>query len=593
MFKIRSQIFQKTIQVQTVQLITVIFIFKLLNIRTKLQYYVRLYAIFGLALLVMLFACQDAVESSSSVLETSLSLPTSEIVGNSASPMGTNVAYIRDWSASQPFVDVFKTARPFAAHSPEAVSYDENGWPNNLNGVQAKTYLLTKLSGAGDNTIPLGRYTVLYEGKGKISYKGLGKLVDSAPGRDVLIIDNLNGMLRLAITETDTTDYIRNIRVLMPGGICQSDPFHHAARAEDCPAGDYRSYEQHHQDILFNPDYLRYMQSFKVLRYMNFMDTNHSVVSTWSDMTRFSDASWNGYKSRTGGAPIEVMVELANRLNADPWFCMPHKASDEYIRHFADVVRDHLKPELKAYVEYSNEVWNGMFAQSDYAREQGRLQKLDRDAFKAQMKYYSKRAVQIFRIWEKSFGDTKRLVRVMATHAARTSVSDTVLGFEDAYKKTDALAVAPYFGGDPKPFRSASSVDEIFKELQSHKYSKSLPNIEKIIRKQAQLAKKYKVDLIAYEGGQHLVDWDTREDEDHPNPLFYQANRDPRMGRLYYQYLQSWKKAGGKLFVNFNSPLKWGRSGSWGVMENLNQTPADAPKYNAVLRFINENPRWW
>jgi|GEM_PF-4461692 len=65
MHVIRSQIFQKTIhaymdvgsrathgavaEVQTVQLKTVIFIFKLLNVITKLQNYVRLYAISGLS----------------------------------------------------------------------------------------------------------------------------------------------------------------------------------------------------------------------------------------------------------------------------------------------------------------------------------------------------------------------------------------------------------------------------------------------------------------------------------------------------------------------------------------------------------------
>lgn len=546
-----------------------------------------------LATLVTLFACQDADESSLSTSKRPLYLPPSEIVSNTTSPMGTNVADIRDWSASQPFVDVFKTARPFAVHSSENVSYDKNGWPTSLNGGQAETYLLTDLSRAGDNVIPSGLYTVLYEGKGKIEYNGLGKLLGSGAGRDVLYIDDLNGTLSITITETDPADYIRNIRILMPGGICQGDPLHHVASDEDCPTGDYRSFEEHSEDILFNPGYLRYMQSFKVLRFMDFMDTNDSGVTAWSDLTRLSEATWSGYGIETGGAPIEIMVELANRLDADVWFCMPHKANDEYIRRFADYVRDNLKPELKAYVEYSNEVWNSIFEQSNYAEEQGRLRKLDRDPFMAQMKYYSRRTVEIFDIWEKSFGSTKRLVRVMAGHASNMYTSETVLDFEQAYKKIDALAVAPYFGGDPEPFRSTSSVDEIFKKLQSRRYSESLPNIEKSVEELVALAKQYNVGLIAYEGGQHLADWDTSEDEQHPNPLFYQANRDPRMGVLYYAYLQSWKKAGGKLFVHFSSPDRWAKSGSWGVMENLNQTPAEAPKYNAILTFIKENPRWW
>ena len=544
-----------------------------------------------LAMQLTLFACQGSDESSASA--AAVYLPPADSVGNKTSPIGTNVGDIRDWISDQPFVDVFKTARPFSAHSSKSVTYDENGWPKQLNGGQADTYLLTELHRAGKKAIPLGLYTVLYEGKGKITYSGLGEVVGSGPGRDVLYIDNLNGTLSLTITESDPADYIRNIRVLMPGGICERDPFHHAASEEDCPDGDYRSYEEHHEEILFNPDYLRYMQSFRVLRFMDFMDTNDSGVIAWSDLTRFSEATWSGYGMDTGGASIEVMVELANRLDADPWFCMPHKANNEYIRRFADYVRDHLEPGLKVYVEYSNEVWNSMFKQSEYAEQQGRLRKLDSDAFMAQMKYYSKRTVEMFDIWEKSFGGTKRLVRVMASHASNIDTSKTVLDFEQAWEKTDALAVAPYFGGDPEPFRSAASVDKIFKTLYSRRYSESFPSVEKDIQELGKLAKKYDVDLIAYEGGQHLVDWDTSEDNEHPNPLFYQANRDPRMGVLYYQYLQSWKKAGGKLFVHFSSPGRFAKYGSWGVMENLNQTPAEAPKYNAILTFIKENPRWW
>ncbi|HIP68767.1 MAG TPA: hypothetical protein EYH06_09275 [Chromatiales bacterium] len=543
--------------------------------------------------LVLLFACRGSDDSSVNTPEVLQYLSPSEVVGNTTSPIGTNVAVIRDWTTSQPFVDVFKTARPFTVHSSEGVNYDENGWPTRLNGGQAETYLLTELNRGGDNVIPLGLYTVLYDGKGKINYGGLGKLVGSKPGHDVLYISDLNGTLNITITETDPTDYIRNIRVLMPGGICLSDRFHHAASEDDCPDGDYRSYEEYHEEILFNPDYLRYMQSFKVLRFMDFMNTNDSSITEWSDITSFSGATWSGYEADKGGAPIEVMVKLANQLNADAWFCMPHKANDEYIRNFADSVKEHLKPELKAYVEYSNEVWNSIFTQSDYADEQGKFRNLDGDSYKAQMKYYSRRSVQIFNIWENSFGGRERLVRVMSTHAPNIDASETVLDFEEAYKKTDALAVAPYFGGDPEPFRSVSSVNEIFKILNSRRYPESLPNIEKNIAELGKLTKKYNVDLIAYEGGQHLADWDTSEDEQHPNPLFYRANRDPRMGILYYQYLQSWRKAGGKLFVHYTSPRMWTKVGSWGVMENLNQTPAEAPKYNAILTFIRENPRWW
>ena len=56
------------------------------------------------------------------------------------------------------------------------------------------------------------------------------------------------------------------------------------------------------------------------------------------------------------GASLEVMVALANALDADPWFNMPHQADDTFVRNFATYVRQHLEPGRKVYVEWANEV---------------------------------------------------------------------------------------------------------------------------------------------------------------------------------------------------------------------------------------------
>ena len=47
---------------------------------------------------------------------------------------------------------------------------------------------------------------------------------------------------------------------------------------------------------------------------------------------------------------------------------MPHRASDGYMRRFAEYVRDHLDPRLRAHVEYSNEIWNWQFEQAAWAQ---------------------------------------------------------------------------------------------------------------------------------------------------------------------------------------------------------------------------------
>ena len=60
------------------------------------------------------------------------------------------------------------------------------------------------------------------------------------------------------------------------------------------------------------------------------------------------------------------MVALANQTGTEPWFTMPAGADEEYIRNFATYVRDHLDPGLQVHVEYSNEMWNWAFGQTQW-----------------------------------------------------------------------------------------------------------------------------------------------------------------------------------------------------------------------------------
>ncbi len=79
---------------------------------------------------------------------------------------------------------------------------------------------------------------------------------------------------------------------------------------------------------------------------------------------------------------------------------------------------------------YSNEVWNFLFQQTSYAGEMGRKMGFKRDA-RTVLCYY--RSVEIFRFWEKAFGGTNRLIRVMASQAANPWTSEIKLSFRDAY----------------------------------------------------------------------------------------------------------------------------------------------------------------
>lgn len=98
------------------------------------------------------------------------------------------------------------------------------------------------------------------------------------------------------------------------------------------------------------------------------MSTNNNETTTWSSRQTESNYTWSLQPS---GAPLEVMIRLANKLGAHPWFTIPAKADDNYVMNFAQVIKTNLDPRLITYIEYSNEVWNGQFQQRSYVIARG------------------------------------------------------------------------------------------------------------------------------------------------------------------------------------------------------------------------------
>jgi len=530
-----------------------------------------------------------------------LSLISSSLVSaapNSRSAMGINTNEIMDTTASVPFIDVFKTSLPFEEGRPwitkGKITYDKYGWPKNLNGGQAGTRFLHELPA---KSVPNGNYTVLYDGEGMLTYSDDAKLVFREKGRDVIsIMANRSGKkdelrVKLIIKHSNPANHLRNIHVLMPGGVCANNPFRRVNKNQ-CAGSRFMSFEENHESLIFNPAYLDYMKDFKVIRFMNMSGITRNPISEWDQRPKVTDPTWGG-KEGMRGAPIEIMVALANKLKADPWFSIPHKANNNFVRQHARIVKNNLKPGLKAYVEYTNEAWNSIFTQAHYVKDMGERMQLDIDRDKGGYKYFSMRSVQIFDMWEREFGGTKRIVRVMGSWVGWTRLTEMLLSYRNAYKKTDAVAIAPYFEPTLKSSRRARSVAQLFKMIYDPKERRSIPEVLKQIKKNAELASKFGVELIAYEGGQHLVDWKSRNVKSHPTKLFIAANKDWRMAKAYTDFLRGWKKNGGKLFVNFSAPRTYQWYGSWGTKEHITQPTSKAPKHRAIVQFARKNPCWW
>lgn len=516
---------------------------------------------------------------------------------NQSSPLGINTNEAMEVDASLPFVDLFRYALPFESARPwltkGKISYDKEGWPSALNGGQAGTRFLSHIPA---KALPQGIYTVRYDGQGRLRYGGSVKLIKRTPGKDLIRFEPLADKTitaTLFIEKSNPKNYVRNIRVLMSGGICSNNPLQRVGDAKQCSNNPYLAFSDHYRQILFNPDYLNFMKDFKVVRFMNMAGITRNNIRHWKDRPSLTKATWGGPEGQRG-VPVEIMVELANQLNINPWFNMPHGAADDYIEGFAKYVKKHLKPSLKIYVEYTNEAWNAIFVpQAEYMKQNGTRQKLDIDRRIAGFKFYSKQSVHIFKQWESVFKGTDRLVRVMGGMTTDPSMSETILAYQKAYQHVDALAIAPYFYIAQDKLKQVTNLNSVFGLLSAPDNRYSIRNLMKIIRQQSEVAKAYGVDLVAYEGGQHLVDHKTHKLTEGATPYLVAANRDARMAREYYRFLSGWKAVGGNLFIAFSAPRPHTWHGSWGIKEYINQPDNEAPKYRALLAFNRGERCWW
>ncbi|WP_223814164.1 hypothetical protein [Roseicitreum antarcticum] len=534
--------------------------------------------------------------------------------------LALNLAYVEDWSAQQPFIDVMKTARAWIGHLPGqwgGWDYDDlahggyldaQGWPvalpPELEGIA--TLILTAVPEAA--TGAAARYRLIYEGRGDITLEGAVAQVSPAAGQSVGEISFTyvpGGAVLLTLRAIDPADPIRNIQVVREDHIAL-----HAAGA------------------FFNPDWLARIEGVNALRFMDWMRTNNSVQTAWEGRPQLDHYTWTRQ-----GVPLEVMLALSAELSADPWFTLPHLADDAYIAAFAQVVRDTLPPGRRVYVELSNEVWNWQFEQARWADAGAQARW---GAENQWLQFYTARAIEMVRIWSDVFGPdgAERLVRVISSQTGWLGLEEQVFDAplwraeagnvgQDPADFFDAYAMTGYFGNalgssDKAPMvrrwlaeslaraeHSAASLTGQTRTdyIAAHRYDHavslatqelrdgsvsgagedSLANLlGNVLPYQAEVAARHGLDLIMYEGGSHVVPmWDVADDTAIVD-FFIHLNYTQEMGELYRTLLSGWYALGGNLFNAFSDVDTPTRYGSWGALRHLDD---QNPRWDALVSF--------
>lgn len=523
-----------------------------------------------------------------------------------------NLAEVVDWTTQQPFIDVFRTARPWIGHlrgtwggreEPELRAsghVDEQGWvtgvPTDLTMIS--TLILTDIP--AEMTSVAGRYLVTWEGTAYLGFSGAARNVrygqnrasfEYTPGQGAVSIEFNRGSAR-----NITVVHERNLARFANGEV-------------------------------FNPRWLELVGDAENLRFMDWMLTNNSPVVSWDERPRVDHATW-----MERGVPLEVMIELANVTGAEPWFTIPHLADDAYVRQFAEVVHARLRPDLRVWVEYSNEVWNFMFDQAHWAEEQARA-RWGREWLWIQ--FYAVRAAEVMGIVSDVFADAPdRVVRVVAVHTASLGLDEELLYAPDYLRENpahrrphesfDAYAITGYFSAElmgedkrrllPRWLAESRVMAERQADAQgltgpardahirTHRFDHALDlagrelldgsvtgnavdsvrdNLARVFTHHARIARDHGMELVMYEGGTHAIVPIDMHDNPEMVEFFNALNYSDQMARAYTEMIAGWRQLTPAPFMAYYDVGLSGVWGSWGALRHLDDTN---PRWDAMMQ---------
>jgi hypothetical protein len=466
------------------------------------------------------------------------------------------------------------------------VTTDSKGWPTEFPVINGEAQTIwanvfyTKIMPPGeyivewegsDLIVPYQNYEMIGPNKYKLKYEG-----NYANGDDGIT-------LRIDSKGQDTAIDIRNVKI------------YKAEYADLVAMGES-----------YDPKWFQAIDDFRVLRMHDWQGTNFSKVTgpTANDFT--SDQAFWVTEGR--GMPYEQLVKVANEARSDLWINIPHMATDEYIRAVAEYVKANLAPDLRVYVEYTNEYWTTIFDQHDYLVQKGKTMFPGAEFSNGQA--YAARFTEMTAIFKDVFGtDGARLYPTLTLDDAmfQTGEAQAVLNAPDWVAKggtspLDAglryLATDGYFSWFNSDAEMDARVDAWMKEpdggfdsardfLIARIKSDLVPNWQ-LGRK---LADQYGLEFGVYEGGALLING---LDFSKADPKYTEFNKQfqlsAEMKQVYVVAMQEWQKIGNGTFAWYSDT---GRAGPWGDYGLWNAPDFKPELRTEVIIDANTKPSPW
>jgi hypothetical protein len=214
------------------------------------------------------------------------------------------------------------------------------------------------------------------------------------------------------------------------------------------------------------------------------------------------------------------------------------------------------------------------------------------------------------RIWKKEFGGQRnRVTCVVGSLNSVPWIGKEILDcplWKEANgcgRHIDAYGIGPYFGDYIARKENRQTVkswtrnadggkSRLFQEILHGGMLKNGPEGGAMARLRDQLysnkklADKYRLQMIAYEGGQHLIRYDPPHTVKDPAVLnlFMSVQKDPRMRQAYQQYLNTWQQGGGGLMLHFYGIGQPEPKNFFGMLDYLEQPTT--PKFQALMDYL-------
>ncbi|MGV1035328.1 MAG: hypothetical protein ACOYBP_08975 [Microbacteriaceae bacterium] len=490
--------------------------------------------------------------------------------------LGLNLGNQSYYDTSQPMVDFFRTGRdwpvtsdsdgePYDTAQLETAILTEEGWPNMALPFAAGGFN-NILTYPAFNTGYPGQYTIDYDGTGTLSFiDAPGAVTHPTANRYqfTATTGNYDNQVFIRIqTSSAPPNNVRNIRLTAP---CGSD------------------------DGVWNNDFITEVNGLGVIRAMETLRINNDDETL----------EWADRRKRGGGAgDYAALAALGIKLNLPRlWITIPQRASDDFCAQAFMALRPYVAavPDCVILVEYTNEVWNGLFSALAYCQSQGLAAGLQDVAdpldpepgfeYWAGLKWYCRRAAQIWDIARTVIGDglLTNILRVIGGQADNDFLCGQVLEYlENATinptaQRADILAIAPYMGQSSPDWTGMTTVAQVHTALLNSIATEVIPNVAACQAK----ATAHGVTLGCYEAGSHL----------YGNPalgnLFVNAVRDPGIQAVYETYIDAIRTAanGEETTICFFDSCRRPNTGdgsSWGVMEYQSQDQGTAYRLKAI-----------